>query len=114
MTYFRPMGCGLYPSLCLLNTCCDQNMTKVYSGTSVTGLVAKMIRAGEEVSDNYFPTAVYMPRQERRDWLAEHFMFHCECQAEMSTVSCSANQKALNFNAATQKSPCLPLMIGLL
>ena len=75
------MGCGLYPSLCLLNTCCDQNMTKVYSGTSVTGLVAKVIRAGEEVSDNYFPTAVYTPRQERRDWLAQHFMFHCECQA---------------------------------
>ena len=25
----RSLGCGLYPALCLLNTSCDQNITKV-------------------------------------------------------------------------------------
>ena len=77
----RSIGCGSYPSLCLLNTCCDQNITKYYVNNTVVGVVSKLIRAGEEVSDNYYPTAFYMTRDERREWLGDHFMFQCQCVA---------------------------------
>ena len=54
---------------------------QVYDGTRVTGIAARPIRAGEEVSDNYYPSAPCVARPERRRWLAEHFLFHCECGA---------------------------------
>ena len=47
----------------------------------MTGIAARPIRAGEEVSDNYYPSAPCVARPERRRWLAEHFLFHCECGA---------------------------------
>ena len=77
----RSIAVGLYPSLCLLNTCCDQNITKYFQKGQVVGLVSKLILAGEEVSDNYYPSAVCTEREERREWLAERYLFHCECQA---------------------------------
>ena len=77
----RSIAVGLYPSLCLLNTCCDQNITKYFQANQVVGVVSKLILAGEEISDNYYPSAVITGREERRQWLAERYMFHCECQA---------------------------------
>ena len=85
----RSIGCGAYPSLCLLNTSCDQNITKYHNDNVVVGLASKIIRAGEEVSDNYFPSAAYMPRDQRRDWLSQHFMFNCQC------VACDQNMPLL-------------------
>ena len=80
-TDMRSIGCGVYPSLCLLNTSCHQNIVKYHINNTVVGVVCKPVRAGEEVSDNYFPTAVFMIREERRQWLRDHFMFDCECNA---------------------------------
>ena len=77
----RSIAVGLYPSLCLLNTCCDQNITKYFQRNQVVGVVCKLILAGEEVSDNYFPSAVCTGREERRAWLCERYMFHCQCWA---------------------------------
>ena len=57
----------------------------------VVGVVSKLIRAGEEVSDNYYPTAFYMPRDERREWLAGHYMFHCQCDACEADMPLLAN-----------------------
>ena len=87
----RSIAVGLYPSLCLLNTCCDQNITKYFQAGQVVGVVSKLILAGEEVSDNYYPSAVITVREERRDWLAERYMFHCECQACTANLPTTAN-----------------------
>ena len=35
----------------------------------------------KKVTDNYFPPAMVMPREERRDWLSSHYMFRCCCNA---------------------------------
>ena len=87
----RSIGVGLYPSLCLLNTSCDQNISKYYENNKVVSLVCKLIRAGEEVSENYFPSSVCMEREERRRWLLDRFMFHCECQACTSNLPTTRN-----------------------
>ena len=87
----RSIAVGLYPSLCLLNTCCDQNITKYYDNSKVVGVVSKLIRKGEEVSDNYYPSAVCMSRDERREWLMDRYMFHCECQACISDLPTTSN-----------------------
>ena len=77
----RSIGCGVFPTLCLLNTSCDQNITKYHEGTKVIGVASKFIKKGEEVSDNYFPAAAFLDRTERRKWLREHYWFECECNA---------------------------------
>merc|ERR1711892_1296449 len=77
----RSIGCGVFPTLCLLNTSCDQNITKYNEGTKVIGVASKPIKKGEEVSDNYFPAAAFQERSERRKWLKEHYWFECECNA---------------------------------
>ena len=102
ISLLRSIGCGLYPSLCLLNTCCDQNITKYYSGTTVVGLVSKPIKAGEEVSDNYFPTAVYMEREKRRTWLRHHYMFDCECEACHADLPLVSDMSELPVNFLCQ------------
>ena len=101
----RSIGVGLYPSLCLLNTCCDQNITKYYENNKVVGVVSKLIRAGEEVSDNYYPTAVCMAREERRQWLRDRYMFHCECQACISDLPTTKNMP--NFPVRFVCQSCL-------
>jgi len=77
----RSIGCGVFPTLCLLNTSCDQNITKYNEGSKVVGMAAKPIKKGEEISDNYFPSAPFMEKTERRKWLKEHYWFQCECNA---------------------------------
>jgi len=77
----RSIGCGVFPTLCLLNTSCDQNITKYNEGSKVVGIVSKPIKKGEEVSDNYYPAAPFMEKTERREWLKEHYWFQCECIA---------------------------------
>ena len=101
----RSIGVGLYPSLCLLNTSCDQNMTKYYENNKVVGLVSKLIRAGEEVSENYFPSSVCMGREERRAWLQDRFMFHCECHA--CTADLPTTKKMPNYPVRFVCQSCL-------
>ena len=36
---------------------------------------------GDEVTEGYFPHVQVIPRDKRRMWLAEHYMFHCGCPA---------------------------------
>ena len=50
------------------------------------------LRAYSKVTDNYFPPAMVMPRDERRDWLSSHYMFHCCCNA------CIIDQPNMRFN----------------
>ena len=44
-------------------------------------VASKNIRKGEEISDNYCIHFSDMKAEERREWLADRYMFHCECQA---------------------------------
>ena len=77
----RTVGDGLYPTVCLLNHSCDSNVYKYFSGDSIIVLAAKNIEMGDEVTDGYFPHVQVCPRDERRVWLAEHYMFLCQCPA---------------------------------
>ena len=91
----RSVGCGVYPSLCLLNTACDQNTAKYNLGSRVVAIASKLIRPGEEVTDNYYPAAAFLGRTERRAWLQEHYRFHCEC------VACRSDLPLLSALPAT-------------
>jgi len=75
------IGMGLYPSLCLVNASCDQNVSHYNDGTEVVAVAARDIKEGEEVCDNYFPSSLVMPRGERRAWLKDHYWYHCQCCA---------------------------------
>ena len=77
----RTVGDGLFPTVCLLNHSCDSNVYKYFSGNSVVVLAAKNIEMGDEVTEGYFPHVQVCPRDERRVWLAEHYMFLCKCPA---------------------------------
>merc|ERR1712004_539788 len=72
---------GLYPSLCLVNASCDQNISHYNDGTEVVAVAARDIKEGEEVCDNYFPSSLVMSRGERRAWLNDHYWYHCQCCA---------------------------------
>jgi len=86
------VGNGLFPTYALLNSSCDNNVSKYFVGPVMIAQASKHIRAGEEVTDNYFPPAMVMPREERRDWLSSHYMFHCCCNA------CTIDQPNMKFN----------------
>ena len=66
------------------------------------GIVSKPIMAGEEVSDNYFPTAVYMERGKRRSWLHHHYMFDCECEACVNDLPLVSDMPSLPVNFLCQ------------
>jgi hypothetical protein len=38
------IGCGVYPALCLLNTSCEQNITKINFGNRVVAIASRPIR----------------------------------------------------------------------
>ena len=40
----RDIGCGVYPALCLLNTSCEQNITKINIGNRVVAMASRPIR----------------------------------------------------------------------
>ena len=77
----RTVGDGLYPTACLLNHSCDSNVYKYFSGSTIVVLAAKNIEMGDEVTEGYFPHVQVCPRDERRGWLAEHYLFLCQCPA---------------------------------
>ena len=55
-------------------------------------LASPTFEAAPKVTDNYFPPAMVMPREERRDWLSSHYMFHCCCNA------CTIDQPNMRLN----------------
>ena len=77
----RTVGDGLYPTVCLLNHSCDTNVYKYFSGDTIVVVASKNIEMGDEVTEGYFPSVQVIPRDERRMWLAEHYMFYCKCSA---------------------------------
>ena len=77
----RTVGDGLYPTVCLLNHSCDTNVYKYFSGDKIVVVASKNIEMQDEVTEGYFPSVQVIPREERRLWLAEHYMFYCKCPA---------------------------------
>jgi len=73
------LGCAVYPTLAMFNHSCDHNIDKYMVGSKTVVLAAKNIKAGEEITENYFPCSSLIPRPERRSWLAEHYWFDCGC-----------------------------------
>lgn len=56
-------------------------MYKYFAGNTVVVIAHKNIAAGEEVTEEYFPSVQAFPRDHRRVWLMEHYWFDCACQA---------------------------------
>ena len=86
---------GLFPTLCLLNHSCDNNVYKYFAGNTVVVVAHKNIAAGEEVTEEYFPSVQAFPRDHRRVWLMEHYWFDCGCQAcdkDMPTLQTVSNK----------------------
>merc|ERR1712218_272044 len=113
------VGNGLFPTYALLNHSCDNNVSKYFVGPVMVAEASKHIRAGEEVTDNYFPPAMVMPREERRDWLSSHYMFHCCCNAcaidqpnirnmttEPTVLLCPSCKSKLNAGRTTDIMTC--------
>ena len=50
------VGHALYPTLCLLNHSCDNNVYKYFAGDTVVVIAHKNILEGEEVTEEYFPS----------------------------------------------------------
>jgi len=75
------IGTGVYPSLAMLNHSCNNNVQKYFVGTTAVVMSSKLIRAGEEITENYHPLAMVMERPERRKWLSLHYKFDCACIA---------------------------------
>ena len=77
----RVIAHGLFPTLCLLNHSCDNNVYKYFAGDTVVVIAHKNILEGEEVTEEYFPSVQAFPKDQRRIWLMEHYWFDCQCYA---------------------------------
>ena len=77
----RVIAHGLFPTLCLLNHSCDNNVYKYFAGNTVVVIAHKNILEGEEVTEEYFPSVQVFPKDQRRIWLMEHYWFDCQCYA---------------------------------
>ena len=77
----RVVAHGLFPTLCLLNHSCDNNVYKYFAGDTVVVIAFKNILEGEEVTEEYFPSVQVFPKDQRRIWLMEHYWFDCQCYA---------------------------------
>jgi len=85
----RAIGSGMYPTLALFNHSCYNNIYKFNVGKTVVAVASQTIRAGEEVTENYFPLVHVLPRPERRIWLQQYYRFDCYCRG------CRANLPTL-------------------
>lgn len=76
---FEPVsvGCGIHPTLAMVNHSCDPNTVKVQQGGKTFLLAARQLQVGEEVLDNYGVLFYSTPRLDR--W--KELGFECQCFA---------------------------------
>lgn len=76
------IGQGLYTAIAsYFNSDCNPNTVRVNIGKKMLLIASKNIRKGEEISDNYCIHFSDMNATERREWIAENFLFDCCCEA---------------------------------
>lgn len=103
------LGCAIYPTLALFNHSCDHNIDKYMLGSKTVVIAAKNIKAGEEITENYFPCSALIPRQERRSWLEEHYWFNCCCTACVNNQPLTKDmpQDPVKFRCSSDDCPGL-------
>lgn len=76
------VGCGVFPSLLLLNHSCEPNTVRISAnGNQVLMFAKRRIKAGDEISDNYGIHHLSMTFEERQEALNRGFNFSCCCEA---------------------------------
>jgi len=56
-------------------------MSKYFIGDLMVAQASKTIKKGEEITENYHPTAMVMERDERQKYLESSYNFTCACKA---------------------------------
>uniref|UniRef100_A0A182T5V4 SET domain-containing protein n=1 Tax=Anopheles maculatus TaxID=74869 RepID=A0A182T5V4_9DIPT len=67
--------------LALFNHSCDPGIVRYFTGSTVHVRTIKNIAAGAIIAENYGSLYARMSRPERRQHLANNYMFECNCQA---------------------------------
>lgn len=65
----------------LLNHSCATNTTRFYHGKRTVLVAKRLIRSGEEISNNYGSHHLQLPKDKRQVRLKEDYKFDCRCDA---------------------------------
>ncbi len=75
------IGAGIYSTLSLFNHSCDPVVNRNFYGDTCVVRTIKLVRKGEEISDNYGAVYPVHSLQERNNILLPQYYFRCACQA---------------------------------
>ena len=75
------LGAGIYATLSLFNHSCDPAVTRSFYGDHCIVRAIRLVRAGDELSDNYGAVFAMQSRSERRAKLLPQYFFECSCTA---------------------------------
>lgn len=73
------IGLALYPTVCLLNHCCDPVAEVNFYEDRCAVRVVQTIRAGREVAIDYGYVYYTVPVDKRRKALSQQYFFDCRC-----------------------------------
>ena len=73
------IGAAIYSTLSLFNHSCDPAVNRNFYGATCVVRAIKLIRPGEEVSDNYGAVYAMQSREERHEKLGPQYYFSCGC-----------------------------------
>ena len=75
------IGAGIYATQSLFNHSCDPDVTRTSYGTTLVSRTIKLMRKGEEMTDNYGAIFSILPKPERHALLQPQYFFRCSCEA---------------------------------
>lgn len=75
------IGKALFPFMSLFNHSCDANVARFSIDDKMALIVARPIKAGEQIFITYGPYFNDKPREDRREYLKRKFSFECDCTA---------------------------------
>jgi len=75
------LGAGIYATLSLFNHSCDPAVTRNFYGDRCIVRTIRLVRAGDELSDNYGAVFPMQSRSERHAKLLPQYFFECQCTA---------------------------------
>lgn len=78
--FARTIGSGLCLFASLFNHSCDANVKKVTVDNKIAFVVAKPVKAGEQLFINYGCSSARLSRKERQTML-QRYNFSCDCEA---------------------------------
>jgi len=76
----REIGAGIFTTLSLFNHSCNPAVVRHFYGDTCVSRAIRLIRSGEEVSDNYGAVYAVQDREERQEKLSPQYFFTCACE----------------------------------